>query len=161
MKKVCMISIVVVLVLCNSLAWAEDSAIIDLKTLDDATLTTLLTNVQAEMNLRGLLSESTIFQGTYLAGRDIATGSYTYTCVSFDQNKQEQYIIYIFHNEEAFSKAKSDGNNFNSFTTNALTYFYVRNPGESTGINLEKGNILYITSPSIGIITENKQAWLP
>ena len=79
MKKWAAVMIVLAIVICTGFAVSEG---IDLAGLNDDELVALMGQVQAEIVARHIAGTATLSSGTYIAGRDIPAGSYTYTCLA-------------------------------------------------------------------------------
>lgn len=79
MRKLMAVLLVLVIMVCSSLSLAEE---IDISTLNDDELVTLMAQVQEEIVARHIEGNANLACGTYIVGRDIPAGSYIYTCMA-------------------------------------------------------------------------------
>ena len=75
----CTLMLCLLAVLCGNAAAA---GAIDLSTLSDEELEQLLTDVQQEIVNRGISKTAVLPKGAYIAGEDLPTGKYLYTCLA-------------------------------------------------------------------------------
>jgi len=94
--------------------------------------------------------EDMIYNGSYVAGKDIKVGSYTIT------NTSDGFLtVYIFDNEESYTKYQNDW----SSTEGRLDLLECK-LGKSMNVSLEEGNVLYIERGE-GICKASKPSWAP
>ncbi|MDI9521634.1 MAG: hypothetical protein QM308_10860 [Bacillota bacterium] len=157
MKTIVSIILTAILICSAVFSAAESLTDINIKALDNDTLSSLADEIKAEMASRGLLNE--IYPGLYLAGRDIEVGSFVYTNTEMGKDI-EKFYIWIYPDMSAWDKKNAEGSNFSSAQQNAICYSTIYSAGDRITINLEKGNVLYIPY-GVGTLERIQQAWAP
>lgn len=90
MKKRIALLLMLIVMLCTGLAKAEE---IDLSTLTNDEIMTLMNRVQQEIVDRHIAGTATLASGAYIGGRDLPVGSYIFTCLATD-NDWGNFTIY-------------------------------------------------------------------
>lgn len=149
-KKVVAFMFVMLLVLFNTLSLAENA--IDFQSMSDIELENFICNAKDELARRNTVaSGDAIGQGVYVVGRDIGTGTYTFTCLetgTYD-NGEQRNAFYIYEiGEDGISQGKT------------LWYLYDAAMNGDVTVNLVDGTIFEIWNCS-GFIKKIDPSWKP
>lgn len=147
MKK--FISVLLVLVLCSAVAFAET---IDFKSMTTDGLIQLYQEIQLELASRtGLTDNNKIGQGIYTVGKDIKAGTYEFICLESgthdDSTQRNAFYIYAL-GDDGVSQGKT------------LWYLYDTALNAKVTLSLSEGTILEIWNCS-GVLTEMTPSWAP
>lgn len=150
MKKVVVFLFVMLTVLFNMLSLAEDT--IDFQSMSDMELMNLIDNAKDELFHRNdAISEYAIGQGVYVVGKDIRSGTYTFTCLKtglyYDGTQRNAFYIYAI-GEDGISQGK------------ILWYLYDAAMSGDVTVNLVDGTIFEIWNCS-GFIKKIEPSWKP
>lgn len=150
MKKAVAFVLVTLLVLFNTLSLAENT--IDFQSMSDIELVNLIGNAKDELARRNnVISEDAIGQGVYVVGRDIGSGTYTFTCLetgTYDDGKQRNAFYIYAIGEDGISQGKT------------LWYLYDAAMNGDVTVNLVDGTIFEIWNCS-GFIKKINPSWKP
>lgn len=141
MKKICFVLAMLLMIMTVSV-YAEG---IDLSEMSDDEIRSLIEQARDELFGRGVLRSGTLLKGGYVAGQDIAVGTYTVS-----KPEGEYALSYIvlndindYQNYDMWDMSKDYGDLENVF-------------GDSKGrVVLKDGNVLYIINGSMYLEEEN------
>ena len=150
MKRIVAAFLVILFAFSSTTSFADNS--LSAYTLEQ--LFALKMQIEAEIRSRVGDGDSIIPQGTYIAGRDIKTGSFE---ISFGQKSGVYLVITTYPSESNFLAYKSGEMEFGEAHSDQYTF---REEGESAYVNLTDGMILRLDGGSF-IIKESQHSWKP
>lgn len=136
MKKF-VLGFIVAVVLCGA-AFSETTSKVDLKAMSDVELVNLKNDVESELALRASGPEGTIYNGTYVVGKDILAGKYEF----FFTPKGDSYSnvsVFVFANEQDYAA-------YGGLTSTAMPVDlkHTNTAGDSFYLDLKDGQVVYI-----------------
>ena len=157
MLKKFFVSILCLMIAVSSAAFAET---LDFSTMNNDDLVLLLNQLEAEISARGIDTNSLIYKGTYVVGKDLYAGQYILTVVDSEYGMD----IITFESEDTYTayfgtKRITTGEEREAIEANADSKTYARKL-ETVNLNLHDGMVLLLKNGT-GRLEAVKPSWAP
>lgn len=140
--------LVALLIVAIAIPVFASTAGIDLTTMSLEELIQLRNDVDTEISSRISSNNDTMYQGAYVAGKDIAIGRYTFTAL-------ETSYLELFDTNDNFKSYRKD------YKEEDRAYYNQMKEGDVVTLNLEEGQVVNISRGS-GLVTAiSSPSWAP